>query len=116
MSRIPVYEQIIEETRRFIAAGLLKAGDQMPSVRSLSMELSVNPNTIQKAFTELYNRGLIVSVPGRGSFVSNDAPDIIRQNDRKLSADFIQLAKRLHDAGMSEDELKGLIYEALADK
>ena len=53
MSRIPVYEQIIRQTEKFILIGVLNAGDKLPSVRQLSAELSINPNTIQKAFTEL---------------------------------------------------------------
>ena len=48
MSRVPVYEQIVEQTEKFILAGILKPGDKIPSVRNLSIELSVNPNTIQK--------------------------------------------------------------------
>ena len=51
LSRVPVYEQIIEQMERFVLAGLLKPGTQLPSVRSLSTELSINPNTIQKAIS-----------------------------------------------------------------
>lgn len=68
MSRIPVYEQLIRQTEKFILLGVLKEGDKLPSVRQLSAELSINPNTIQKAFTELDRRGIIFSVNGRGEF------------------------------------------------
>ena len=70
MSRTPVYEQIITQVEKFILGRLLSAGDQLPSVRSLSVELSVNPNTIQKAYGELDVRGIVTTVPGRGCFVS----------------------------------------------
>ncbi len=53
MSRVPVYEQIINQVEEQILTGLLNSGDKMPSVRSLSVSLSINPNTIQKAYTEL---------------------------------------------------------------
>ena len=53
MSRSPVYEQLIEQVERYILLGLLREGDQLPSVRALSGELSINPNTIQKAYGEL---------------------------------------------------------------
>ena len=56
MSRIPVYEQLIRQTEKFILLGVLKEGDKLPSVRQLSAELSINPNTIQKAFTEVSRR------------------------------------------------------------
>ena len=116
MSRIPVYEQIIDQVWKFVAAGLLSPGDQLPSVRSLSVELSVNPNTIQKAFSELYSRGLITSVPGRGSFISSSAPDIIRQKDREKTADLVDIVKRLHAAGMSREELITLVEETISSE
>jgi len=72
-SRIPVYEQVVAQTERFVLTGLLKPGDPMPSVRSLAITLSANPNTIQKAYTELERRGIIYSAPGKGSFIADDA-------------------------------------------
>lgn len=113
MSRTPVYEQIIVQVERFIAAGLLKGGDKLPSVRNLSVELSVNPNTIQKAFSELDGRRLIVSVPGKGSFISQEAAEILHARSREKTDDFVSMAKRLYLAGMSEDELKALIEKAI---
>ena len=69
----PVYEQIIEQLQHLILSGSLKADEQIPSVRSLSLELSVNPNTIQKAYNELENNRITYSVPGVGRFVAKDA-------------------------------------------
>ena len=66
MSRVPVYEQIINQVEEQIMTGILKEGDKMPSVRSLSVKLSTNPNTIQKAYSELDRRQMIVTVPGKG--------------------------------------------------
>ena len=73
MSRVPVYEQLIKQVEDQVLKGIMKEGDKMPSVRSLSMELSTNPNTIQKAYMELDRRGILVSVPGKGSFISAEA-------------------------------------------
>jgi len=73
MSRKPIYEQLIEQIEKFIISGVLSGGDQLPSVRSLSLTLSVNPNTIQKAYNELDIKGIITSVQGKGCFISNDA-------------------------------------------
>lgn len=69
-SRKPIYEQIVERVERLIAAGVLEAGAQMPSVRSLAVELSINPNTIQKAYGMLEQRGAIYPVKGKGNFVA----------------------------------------------
>ena len=77
LSRTPVYEQIIDQAEKLISAGVLAPGDQMPSVRSLSLRLSVNPNTIQRSYGMLDSMGLIVSVPGRGCFVSDAAPVVL---------------------------------------
>ncbi len=73
----PVYEQIIEEFKKLILAGSFRSGEQIPSVRALSTELSVNPNTIQKAYGELENAHITFSVPGVGRFVADDARERI---------------------------------------
>lgn len=68
--RRPIYEQIIERFQDLIVKGILKPDSQLPSVRNLAMELSINPNTIQRAYMELERQGFIYSIKGRGSFVS----------------------------------------------
>ena len=65
----PIYTQIIDGVREQIVAGILCEGDKMPSVRELATELTINPNTIQRAYRELEMQGWIASVPGKGSFV-----------------------------------------------
>lgn len=67
----PIYEQIVDRYIELILKGVLKKDEQMPSVRSLAMDLSINPNTIQKSYIELERRGYIYSVKGRGSFVAS---------------------------------------------
>ena len=65
----PIYFQIADAFRRQIEAGVLSPGDKLPSVRELSANLTINPNTIQRAYRELENDGWIESAPGKGSFV-----------------------------------------------
>ena len=115
MSRTPVYEQILEQVERFVATGVLKAGDALPSVRNLSVELSCNPNTIQKAFNELGNSGIIISVPGKGSFISGDALSVISKKSMARMGDFKLLAKQLLLAGCSTDELAKAVSEAATE-
>lgn len=71
-NRRPIYEQIVERFQTLIVSGVLKPDSQMPSVRSLAMELSINPNTIQKAYTILEQEGYIYPVKGRGNYVSGN--------------------------------------------
>lgn len=70
--RKPIYEQIVERFQMLIVKGVLEADTQMPSVRTLATELSINPNTIQKAYAILEQQGFIYPVKGRGNFVSGN--------------------------------------------
>lgn len=67
----PIYEQVVKKLQELMLLGVLEEDDQMPSVRSLAMELSINPNTIQRAYGELERQGYIYMVKGRGSFVGS---------------------------------------------
>ncbi len=88
-SRTPIYEQIKEQITALVGSGVLKADDQLPSLRQLSSELSVNINTIKRAFSDLEVQGIIYSVAGKGSFISNGTQrDVIAQSaleDAKLA-------------------------------
>lgn len=68
----PIYEQIVEKFKLLILKGVIQKDEQMPSVRSLAVELSINPNTIQKAYAELERQGYIYTVKGRGNFISDN--------------------------------------------
>ena len=67
----PIYEQVAEKLQELMLLGVLDEDGQMPSVRSLAMELSINPNTIQRAYGELERQGFLYTVKGRGSFVGS---------------------------------------------
>lgn len=108
-SRKAVYEQLCEQAERLIAAGLLKAGEPMPSVRSLSVSLGVNPNTIQKAYTELDRRGLIYSSPGKGCFVSDNAASVVREEKIRQLGEVEALAASFAAAGVE----KSIFMEAV---
>lgn len=116
MSRIPVYEQLINQVQENILLGILKPGDKMISVRNLSMELSVNPNTIQKTYTELDRLGLITTVPGKGSFISQDALDLVSSLSREKLEDVRHLIEEVKKAGVTRKELVDLIEEIYKEK
>lgn len=75
-SKQPIYEQLIEQLRKQLVLGVAQAGQALPSVRQLATELGINPNTIQKAYRRMEAEGMIVSVPGKGSFISDDLADM----------------------------------------
>lgn len=70
-SGTPIYRQIADQVRQAVASGVLRAGDRLPSVREMAVELAVNPNTIAKAYQELERDGVIVTPRGKGSFVAD---------------------------------------------
>ena len=100
----PIYEQIAENFKLQIYKGILQAGDQMPSVRSLAMELSTNPNTVQKAYTELERQGFIYTVKGRGNFVKDNASMMDNKKEEIITA-VVELFHEAQDIGISVNEL-----------
>jgi len=82
-SRQAVYEQIVQQVEKYVLSGILVGGNKMPSVRKLSTTLNVNPNTVQRAYTELERSGVIVTAPGRGAFVSDSGGTVLREERRK---------------------------------
>lgn len=116
ISRIPIYEQIVEGIQKEILIGALKPAEQLPSVRELALSLSANPNTIQKAFIELDRRGIIVSAPGKGCFVSAEAAIILKDRLKAKISDIQKIAEELAMAGISEDEIISAVKEAFSSK
>lgn len=111
MSRVPVYEQIIKQVEEQVLTGILKEGDKLPSVRSLSVKLSINPNTIQKAYTELDRRQLIITVPGKGSFISEKAIEVVGANSREKMTELNKIIMELALAGVTKEEIINNIEE-----
>ncbi len=81
----PIYEQIVDRFQILILNGGLEPDEQLPSVRSLAVDLSINANTIQRAYSELERRGLIYSVKGKGNFVSSQKEVVIEQQEELLN-------------------------------
>ncbi|MCD8153234.1 MAG: GntR family transcriptional regulator [Clostridiales bacterium] len=109
--RRPIYEQVSEKFRTLILSGALLPGSRMPSVRQLAMELSINPNTIQRAYMDLEQQGLIYPVKGKGNFVSRNE-EIQRIGRRDYLLEFQALAEKGRDIGMEEEELIHVIRES----
>lgn len=116
ISRVPIYEQIVEGIQREILLGLLKPMEQLPSIRELAVSLSANPNTIQKAFIELDRRGIIISSPGRGCYVSADANEILKGRLKAKLSEIAALTEELSLGGISEEEVIQAVKEAYKKK
>lgn len=101
----PIYEQMVEKLERLIVSGGLEQGSKMPSVRSLAVDLAVNPNTVQRAYTLLEQEGYLYTVSGRGSFV---APEREWRDGqlRRVLTDWVAMTRRARDAGLSQEALQ----------
>ncbi len=107
-SPIPFYEQIKNQVLTLIRLGVLAPGAQIPSIRSVSAETGVNVNTVKKAFAELEMSGVIYTVPGLGSFVSEQALEnsAITQ---KVKSDISEILERAKSIGVSKEEIFEII-------
>lgn len=102
--RKQLYEQLTDNIKNLILAGELKADDKLPSVRSLAKELGINPNTIQKAYSELERAGVIVTMQGRGSIICGEKQNLQNENREKLIEKMASLAVDMKISGMTLEE------------
>ncbi|TAG09318.1 MAG: GntR family transcriptional regulator [Verrucomicrobia bacterium] len=107
----PIYEQIVRAVKKAVATGQLLPGAQMPSVRVISRELSVNPNTVQKAISRLTDEGVLASHPGSGSFVAERGPSPRAERLSALKPLIEQLLVESAHHGLTADELLELIRQ-----
>lgn len=111
-SRVPIYQQVIDGIKEQIRLGIFKQGEQIPSIRELSVELGVNPNTVSKAYLELERSGLLTAATGKGYFVSQDASERIRSSITETERQALcAAAEKLAGAGVPEEELLQLIRQ-----
>ena len=106
--RRPIYEQVAEKLEELMLLGILGENEPLPSVRSLAMELSINPNTIQRAYAELERQGYIYTVKGKGSFVAENS---VMEEKRKKDL-LIQVSEVIDEAirlGISGEEIKNMV-------
>ena len=116
LSRVQIYEQLIAQFEYGILSGDIAPDGKLPSVRELSQELSVNPNTLQRAYAEIERRGLCYSVPGSGRYLAKDALLHLRSDaEMKINA-FAELAEQLRDRGVSMAALSNVIASVYASQ
>lgn len=109
-SREPIYLQLKNKITKLAISGVYKADEKLPSVRSLAKDLTVNPNTVQKAYQDLERDGVIYSIPGKGSFISgniNKIPELIQSSKSQL----ISACKSCIMYGISLDETLSIIKQ-----
>jgi GntR family transcriptional regulator len=113
-SGVPIYLQIIEQVKRSVALGVLQVGEQLPTVKQLAMDLTVNPNTVARAYRDLEREGVIETSPGRGSFVRAngvaEAPKVAAEIGRGALDVALREAKSV---GLQREQVRELFEAAL---
>lgn len=99
----PIYEQLTESIEKLAMKGILKPDEQLPSVRQLAMELSINPNTIQRAYTALESKGITYSVKGRGSFIAPNCKDAIDGRLKLIKKEIKRLIEEAREIGATDE-------------
>ena len=103
----PIYEQVRDGLRKLMVTGMLRPGDKLPSVRALAVELAINPNTIQRAYSQLEAEGYILSVSGKGTFVA-ELQDQNQLRRAELEEKVRLLREELRSLGMTAAEWAAL--------
>jgi len=113
-SGLPLYLQIQAQVKNAVAAGALRPGDALPSVRKLASDLGINPNTVARAYLELERDGLILAVPGGGTFVADGVPGLLKaERVRRLRPLARQVAVEGTQLRFSPDEIVELVEDEL---
>ena len=102
----PIYEQLADNIEKLAIKGILEPDSQLPSVRQLAMELSINPNTIQRAYTLLESKGIIYSTKGKGSFINNDCSNAFKLKTEHIKKEIKKLLKDAREIGIEEKEIQ----------
>ena len=104
-SRTPIYEQIVLEIERYVVLGVYKPKQQIESIRELATSLGINPNTVKKAYDELERRGTITTISTKGTFISDNTKNLIKNKiDEKIKNIQTEI-KELEKLGVSRKEI-----------
>jgi GntR family transcriptional regulator len=116
-SGVPVYRQIIDQILGGIASGGLVGGDQLPTVRQLAVDLSINPNTVVRAYRELEIRGVLTTQQGTGTFVTREPVRAdVAERQRRLSQLVGEFMARAGAAGFSARDVVERIEEFVSEQ
>jgi GntR family transcriptional regulator len=107
----PIYEQLVEKFKELIIKEVLKPDEQLPSVRMLAQQLTINPNTIQKAYRELERQGYIYSIQGKGNFVNALTNVEIGEKLKKIKEDLEKIISEALYLGLTIEDLQSILSE-----
>ncbi|QQE77405.1 GntR family transcriptional regulator [Alicyclobacillus sp. SO9] len=110
----PMYQQVVDGVKSAVAKGILQPGDKLPAVRELSMELTLNHNTVAKAYQELERAGVIEVWRGRGTFIAaSKVPADVNERKNELERELERILVEAHHLQMSEDEVEEMLRQVV---
>jgi GntR family transcriptional regulator len=116
-SGVPPYRQLVDQVRQMVSLGLLRAGDQLPPVRVVMRQITINPNTVHRAYRALEAEGLVEGRQGRGTFVVDvRIPPTPPQRQAELQDDLDAWIERARLAGMDDEAISALVALAMQAK
>lgn len=104
-SRMPIYEQIVQAIERYVALEILKPEQQIPSIRDMATELGINPNTVKKAYSVLEQKGVIVTLSTKGTFIANKTDDVLKNTIESKINSIKKIINELEKYGVSKEEI-----------
>lgn len=115
-SGVPIYKQLVQQIEKGLAGNILKPGDQLPTVREVALNLTINPNTVARAYRELEVRGMIVSVQGRGTFISEEIPSsMIEEKELIMKGMLHDLVREARQLGLGPGKLSELFHNVIEE-
>jgi GntR family transcriptional regulator len=112
-SGVPPYLQVVQQVHHALRLGILKPGDQLPTVKDVVAKLAINPNTVLKAYRELEHEGLAQGRPGQGTFIIAAPTGPSHTDWTKLQEELARWLRQAHATGLTNDDIAALFAEAL---
>ena len=104
-SRTPIYKQIVQEIERYVALGILKPDEQLVSIREMATTLGINPNTVKKAYSELENKGVIITLSTKGTYIAQNTQKIVDEKIEEKVKELKKIIDELEHLGVSKEEI-----------
>ncbi len=112
-SGVPAYLQIVQQVRQAISLGVLRSGDQLPTIKEVVASLAINPNTVMKAYRELDLASVVDARRGQGTFVALSAEGSPERDYAPLRAELVDWLSRARAAGLGDDAIRALVASTL---
>ncbi|OUC98366.1 GntR family transcriptional regulator [Streptosporangium minutum] len=114
-SGVATYLQLVHQVRHALRLGALRPGDRLPTAKEVVAQLTINPNTVLKAYRELEREGLVVGRPGLGTFVERSLGETSMSDRVRLRAELVQWVRNGRQAGLDQEDMRALVATVLGD-